>query len=69
MQLDRSVSGGQDESGNTSFLERTTIFFLVRLVYLEILEHLDWLEILEYPGLSLKPIASCYCCLFRIENV
>ena len=25
MQLDRSVSGGQDESGTTSFLERMTV--------------------------------------------
>ena len=65
MQLDRSVSEGQDESRNTSFLERTTIFksnrrfgsetqsFLTTDVYFDIEK--DEAE-LEMKADSLKPV-------------
>ena len=65
MQLDRSVSEGQDELRNTSFLERTTIYksnsgldlvsksFFTTDVYLDIEK--DEAE-LEMKADSLKPV-------------
>ena len=45
MQLDRSISEGQDESRNTSFLERTTIVKLgIMITFFRRLcrDGLDW---------------------------